>query len=380
MKKIFLVGATGSIGRSTISVIKNFPQKLKLIGISSNENLSDLIKIYEEFKPKYVLINKEDRAKELKELIKTKNSGLFKEIFPICLKDEEIDTIFFASRGVDDIFWILESIKNNKITFIANKESFVAAGEIIMKEIKKRNLNFIPIDSEHNAIWELTLGRYEDEIENLIITASGGPFFNINKEDLEKIKPEDALKHPTWSMGKKITIDSATLFNKGMEVVEANLIFDIPFEKIKVLIHRESIIHSLVEFVDGEIFALLYEPDMRYPIQRALLFPFRERNNYKKFDFTKNLTFFEFKRDLYPCFQAIVESGKEGGTKPFSIIYANDLLTDLFLENKISFVQIGKILLKVYNKLKRRDFSLSILEDLKREVKEIIKEEVKNCI
>ncbi|MBC7195505.1 MAG: 1-deoxy-D-xylulose-5-phosphate reductoisomerase, partial [Caldisericia bacterium] len=276
---------TGSIGKSTIDVIRNFPNKLKLIGISSNENLYDLIKIYDEFKPKYVLINKEERAKELKENIKTKNSGLFKEIFPYVLKDSEIDTIFFASRGVDDIIWILESIKNNKITFIANKESFVAAGNIIMKEIQKKNLPFIPIDSEHNAIWELTLGRDIDEIENLIITASGGPFFGMKEEDLEKITPDDALKHPTWSMGKKITIDSATLFNKGMEVVEANIIFDIPFEKIKVLIHRESIIHSMIEFVDGEVFALLYEPDMRYPIQRALLFPEREKSNLKKLDF-----------------------------------------------------------------------------------------------
>ncbi len=380
MKNIFLVGATGSIGKSTIDVIRNFSNKLKLMGISSNENLYDLMKIYDEFKPKYVLINKEERAKELKERIKTKDSGLFEEVFPYVLKDSEIDTIFFASRGVDDIIWILESIKNNKILFIANKESFVAAGNIIMKEIQKKNLPFIPIDSEHNAIWELTLGRDSDEIENLIITASGGPFFGMKEEDLEKITPDDALKHPTWSMGKKITIDSATLFNKGMEVVEANIIFDIPFEKIKVLIHRESVIHSMVEFVDGEIFALLYEPDMRYPIQRALLFPEREKTNFKKLDFRKTLTFFEFKKEDFPCFELIVESGKDGGTKPFSIIYANDLLTDLFLNRKINFVQIGKILLKVYNKIEKKEFSISILNELKKEIKQYIEKEVKNCI
>lgn len=380
MKKIFLVGATGSIGKSTIDVIRNFPQRFKLEGISANENLSTLIEIYKEFKPKYVLINSEEKAKDLKEIIKSKNSGLFKEIFPYVLKDSEIDTIFFASRGVDDIYWILETIKANKEIFIANKESFVSAGELIMKEIRKRNIKFIPIDSEHNAIWELTLGRYEDEIEKLIITASGGPFFDLSEEELKNVKPDDALKHPTWSMGKKITIDSATLFNKGMEVVEANLIFDIPFEKIEVLIHRESIIHSMVEFIDGEVFALLYEPDMRYPIQRALLFPERERSSYKKLDFKKNLTFYEFKKERFPCFEVIVESGKEKGTKPFSIIYANDILTDLFLNGKINFLTIGKILKNLYDKIERREFSISIIEDLKREIKEIILKEVKNCI
>lgn len=380
MKKIFLVGATGSIGKSTIDVIRNFKDRFKLEGISANENLGTLIEIYNEFKPKYVLINNEEKAKKLKELIKSKNSGLFKEIFPYVLKDSEIDTIFFASRGIDDIFWILETIKANKELYIANKESFVSAGELIMKEIRKRNMKFIPIDSEHNAIWELTLGRYEDEIEKLIITASGGPFFNLSDEELKNVKPDDALRHPTWNMGKKITIDSATLFNKGMEVVEANLIFDIPFEKIEVLIHRESIIHSMVEFIDGEVFALLYEPDMRYPIQRALLFPEREKSLYKKLDFTRNLTFYEFKKERFPCFEVMVQSGIDGGTKPFSIVYANDILTDLFLEEKINFLSIGKILKKVYDKIERREFSISILEDLKKEIKEFILKEVKNCI
>ena len=380
MKRVFLVGATGSIGKSTIDVIRNLKDRFKLEGISSNINLNSLIEIYNEFKPKYVLINDEKKSKELKEIVKSKNVGLFKEIFPYVLKDSDIDVIFFASRGVDDIFWILETIKNNKEIYIANKEAFVSAGELIMKEIKKRNMKFIPIDSEHNAIWEITLGRMEDEIEKIIITASGGPFFDLSEDELKNIKPEDALKHPTWSMGKKITIDSATLFNKGMEVVEANLIFGFPYEKIEVLIHRESIIHSMVEFVDGEVIALLYEPDMRYPIQRALTFPERLKNSYKKLDFKRNLTFYEFKKERFPCFEVMLDSGKDGGTKPFSIIYANDLLVDLFLEGKINFLSIGKILKAIYDKIEKRDFSLSILEDLKKEIKELIKKEVINCI
>lgn len=380
MKKIFLVGATGSIGKSTIDVIRNLKDKFKLEGISANSNLNSLIEIYNEFKPKYVLINDEKKSKELKEIVKSKNVGLFKEIFPYVLKDSDIDIIFFASRGVDDIFWILETIKANKEIYIANKEAFVSAGKLIMKEIEKRNMKFIPIDSEHNAIWEITLGRNEEEIEKLIITASGGPFFELSENELKNIKPQDALKHPTWNMGKKITIDSATLFNKGMEVVEANLIFEVPYEKIEVIIHRESIIHSLVEFIDGEIIALLYEPDMRYPIQRALTFPERIKSSYKRFDFKKGLSFYEFKKDRFPCFEVIVESGKDGGTKPFSIIYANDILIDLFLERKIDFLSIGKILKIVYDKIEKREFNLSILEDLKKEIEELIKKEVESCI
>lgn len=179
--------------------------------------------------------------------------------------------------------------------------------------------------------------------------------------------------------GQKITIDSATLFNKGMEVVEANLIFDIPFEKIEVVIHRESIIHSMVEFIDGEVFALLYEPDMRYPIQRALLFPEREREILIKNLILKNLTYYEFKKERFTCFEVIVQSGIEGGTKPFSIIYANDILTDLFLEERINFISIGKILKKVYDKIERREFSLYVRR-FKKEIKDFILKEVKNCI
>lgn len=380
MKNIFLVGATGSIGKSTLEVISNLKDRFKLIGISANSNLEKILKIYDEYKPKYVLLNEKEKAKILKEKINSKNSGLFEDIFPYALIDNDVDIIFFASRGVDDIKWIFETIKKEKIIFIANKESFVSAGSLIVKEMRKKKIPLIPIDSEHSAIFQLLLGKYEEEVKKIILTASGGPFFEYDEKSLENVTIDDALKHPTWNMGKKITIDSATLFNKGMEVVEANLIFDISYDSIDVVIHRESIVHSMVEMKDGQIFALLYYPDMKYPIQYALTFPERVENNFRKLNFNEKISFYPFNQDKYLPFKIIVQSGKEGGTKPFTIIYANDILVNLFLNRKIKFLDIGKYLDRVYDKIERRDFSINELEDLKKEIISFIKSEVKLCI
>jgi len=380
MKNIFLVGTTGSIGKSTLEVISSLKDRYNLVGISANSNLEELLKIYSEYKPKYILINDKEKSKILKEKIQSKNSGLFDDIFPYALIDDDVDIIFFASRGVDDIKWIFETIKREKNIFIANKESFVSAGELIVKEMRKKRLPLIPIDSEHSAIFQLLLGKYEEEVKRIILTASGGPFFDYDEKDLENITISEALKHPTWKMGKKITIDSATLFNKGMEVVEANLLFDIPYDSIDVVIHRESIIHSMVEMKDGQVFALLYYPDMKYPIKYALTFPDRVENNYRKLEFNEKLSFYPFDKDRYLPFKLIVESGKEGGTKPFTIIYANDLLTDMFLNKKIKFLDIGKNLERVYDKIERREFSIKEVEDLKKEIEDFIKREVKLCI
>jgi len=380
MKNIFLVGATGSIGKSTLEVVSNLKDRFKLIGISANSNLEEILKIYDEYKPKYVLLNEKEKAKILKEKIKSKNSGLFEDIFPYALIDNDVNIIFFASRGVDDIKWIFETIKKEKTIFIANKESFVSAGSLIVKEMRKKKMPLIPIDSEHSAIFQLLLGKYEEEVKKIILTASGGPFFEYDEKSLENVTIDDALKHPTWNMGKKITIDSATLFNKGMEVVEANLIFDVSYDSIDVVVHRESIIHSMVEMKDGQIFALLYYPDMKYPIQYALTFPERVENNFRKLNFNEKLTFYPFNQDKYLPFKIIVQSGKEGGTKPFTIIYANDILVNLFLDGKIKFLDIGKYLDRVYDKIERRDFSINELEDLKKEIFSFIKSEVKLCI
>jgi len=380
MKNIFLVGATGSIGKSTLEVVSNLKDRFKLIGISANSNLEEILKIYDEYKPKYVLLNEKEKAKILKEKIKSKNSGLFEDIFPYALIDNDVNIIFFASRGVDDIKWIFETIKKEKTIFIANKESFVSAGSLIVKEMRKKKMPLIPIDSEHSAIFQLLLGKYEEEVKKIILTASGGPFFEYDEKSLENVTIDDALKHPTWNMGKKITIDSATLFNKGMEVVEANLIFDVSYDSIDVVVHRESIIHSMVEMKDGQIFALLYYPDMKYPIQYALTFPERVENNFRKLNFNEKLTFYPFNQDKYLPFKIIVQSGKEGGTKPFTIIYANDILVNLFLNGKIKFLDIGKYLDRVYDKIERRDFSINELEDLKKEIFSFIKSEVKLCI
>lgn len=379
MRNIFVVGATGSIGTQTIDVLRNLKDKYRLVGVSARKNVEKLIKIWEEFKPEYILIRDKERLKILNG-IKGAKILPFDEGIKEVISDRRIDTMFFSSGGVNDIEWIVLSIRNEKEVFISSKESFVGGGELIVKELKKRNKTLIPIDSEHSAIFQLLEGKKREEVERIILTASGGALFGKSFEELKNAKPEDALKHPTWKMGKKITIDSATMFNKGMEVVETHLFFDFPFEKIDAIIHRESIIHSMVEMIDGEIFALLSYPDMRYPIEYALTYPERRRNRFPRFNFHKNLSFYPFNKKDYPCFEIIVEAGKKGGTVPLSIVFADEILVNLFLEEKIGFIDIPRLLEKVYNNVKKRDLSIKIIEDVKSEVREIIEREVKNCI
>jgi len=378
MRNIFIVGATGSIGTQTIDVLKNLKDRYRLSGISARGNTEGLVKIWKECKPEYILIRDKEKIDILKENTEAKTLS-FEEGFEEILSNKEIDTIFFSSSGIDDIKWIILSIKHGKRVFIANKESFVAGGELIVEELEGRGETLIPIDSEHSAIFQLLENKKRKEVEKIILTASGGAFFGKNQDELINVKPEDALKHPTWKMGKKITIDSSTLFNKGMEVIEAHLFFNFPFEKIDVVIHRESIIHSLIEMVDGHIFALLSYPDMRYPIKYALTYPDRVRNDFERFKFNKNLSLYPFNKKNYPCFEIIVEAGKKGGTLPSSIIYADEILVNLFLEEKIGFLDIPKLLEKVYNNVKKRELSFDIIEELKMEVRDIIEREVKHC-
>ncbi|RLD14374.1 MAG: 1-deoxy-D-xylulose-5-phosphate reductoisomerase [Caldiserica bacterium] len=379
MRNIFIVGATGSIGTQTIDVLKNLKDRYRLSGISARRNTEGLIKIWKEFKPEYILIRDKEKIDILKENTEAKTLS-FEEGFEEILSNKEIDTIFFSSSGIDDIKWIILSIKHGKRVFISNKESFVAGGELIVNELKKKGETLIPIDSEHSAIFQLLENKKRKEVEKIILTASGGAFFGKKQDELVNVRPEDALKHPTWRMGKKITIDSATLFNKGMEVIEAHLFFNFPFEKIDVVIHKESIIHSLIEMVDGHVFALLSYPDMRYPIKYALTYPDRIKNDFKRFKFNKNLSFYPFDKEIFPCFEIIVEAGKMGGTLPSSIIYADEILVNLFIQKKIGFHDTPKLLEKVYNNVKRTNLSIEFIEDVKKEVRDIIEREVKHCI
>lgn len=379
MKNTFIVGATGSIGTQTIDVLRDLKDRYRLAGVSARKNVDKLVKIWEEFKPEYILIRDKEKVDTLKKRTEAKVlpfEGGIREV----ISNKEIDTIFFSSSGVNDIEWIVLSIKMGKEVLISNKESFVAGGELITRELRKRNKILIPIDSEHSAIFQLLEGKRREEVERIILTASGGAFFGKSPSELRDVKPEDALRHPTWKMGRKITIDSATMFNKGMEVIETHLFFDFPFERIDVVIHRESIIHSMIEMVDGETFALLSHPDMRYPIEYALTYPERKKNRFPRFDFNKTLSFYPFNKRDYPSFEIIVEAGKKGGTLPLSIVSADEILVNLFLEGKIRFLDIPRILEKVFTDVKKRELTFKIIEDVKIEVREIIEREVKGCI
>ncbi len=303
IKNITLLGSTGSIGRNALDVIRKFPKRFRIIGLSANKQIELLAKQIKEFQPKQVCITNPQDIERLKSLLS--------EPLPIILTGEEglleladnkgNDILLNALVGAVGLKPTLKAIRNGKDIALANKETLVMAGELIMQEVHKYNIQLLPIDSEHSAIWQCLQGHSKSEIKRIILTASGGSFRNWTKERLEKATLKDALKHPTWNMGAKITIDSATLMNKGLEIIEAHWLFDIPLEKIDVIIHPQSIIHSLVEFNDGSILAQLSVPDMRIPIQYALTYPEHLNANFVKNDFFNiaNLTFEEPNYNLF---------------------------------------------------------------------------------
>ena len=265
VKNVALLGATGSIGRSALSLIRSHPDRLRLYAVSAHSNIDFLEEIIDEFNPKMVVVTGDKRPS------RRKNVRLLVGIegLEVVAREENVDILLVATSGTVGVFPTIEALKHGKRVALANKETLVAFGDVVKRTMKDFGGEIIPVDSEHSALFQL-LNERRDEVEKIILTASGGPFRKLPKEELSRVKPEDALKHPTWKMGKKITIDSATLFNKALEVIEANRLFDFGPEKIEVVIHPESIVHGAVLLKDGAILAHLSQPDMRVPIQYAL--------------------------------------------------------------------------------------------------------------
>lgn len=344
MKKISLLGATGSIGTQTLEVIANHPDKFELEAISIGKNIELGLKQIIEYKPKLVSVQfKEDYDRILKEV--PENVKLFygKEGLEEVAANNDADILVNAVLGSVGLGPTLSAIRAGKTIAIANKETLVTAGHIVTSEAKKYNTQLLPVDSEHSAIFQCLQGERLVEVEKLILTASGGSFRNKERSDLKNVTVEDALKHPNWSMGAKITIDSATMMNKGLEVIEAHWLFDMPYEKIDVLLHQESIIHSMVEFIDGSVIAQLGTPDMKVPIQFALTYPNRlQLENKKRLNLLEigKLHFSKPSFDRFRCLQFAFEAGKKGGTYPTVLNAANEQAVSLFLDGKISFLQI----------------------------------------
>ena len=349
---IVILGSTGSIGTQTLELLKDHPE-YKMLALSAGENISLLEEQAREWKPKYLCVFQEEKAKLLRQRFQTDSpyspvifSGMEGLIKLSSLN--EADMIVVSVVGMVGIQPTISAIQAGKKIALANKETLVCAGHLINALLKESKAELFPIDSEHSAIWQCLRGERAEEVEKLILTASGGPFFGCTKEEMKDIKKEDALKHPNWSMGRKITIDSATMVNKALEVLEAHILFHIPIEKIQVVIQRESIIHSAVEFCDGAIKAELGVPTMRVPIAYALFEEERENFQGEKLDFTKamSLHFYPPSYEDFPALALGRTAGLKGGSMTTVFNAANEEAVALFLQDKISFLAIPALIKK----------------------------------
>ncbi|OPX46213.1 1-deoxy-D-xylulose 5-phosphate reductoisomerase [Ruminiclostridium hungatei] len=348
-KVISILGSTGSIGVQTLDVARNLG--IKVAAMSANSNIDLLEKQVHEFKPQLVSVADEKLAAELKNRL----AGIKVQVLwglEGMLRTVDIqgsDTVVTSVVGTAGLIPTMHAIKNRKNIALANKETLVTAGQLVMQEAGVQGVRIFPVDSEHSAIYQCLMGNDEKQVEKIILTASGGPFRGRTLEELRDITPAQALKHPNWSMGSKITIDSATLMNKGLEVIEAKWLFDKGLDKIQVLVHPQSIIHSMIEYIDGSVMAQLGSPDMRIPIQFALTFPDRQPNNFPKLDLlkTSQLTFEKPDVETFRCLQLAFDALKEGGTMPAAMNAANETAVAAFLKNRISFTGIPDIIERV---------------------------------
>jgi 1-deoxy-D-xylulose-5-phosphate reductoisomerase len=347
IKGLAILGSTGSVGRQTLDVVRSFSEAFSVIGLAAGYNVDLLTREAEEFHPKVVSCQEPGDA-----LASSLPSGCQIVSEEELVSHPDVDMVVAASVGKAGLKPIIAAIQAGKTVVLANKEPIVMAGEIVMEEAKRNGVAILPVDSEPSAIWQCLRGE-DKELSRIIITASGGPFRNRTPDQLFTVTPEEALKHPTWSMGRKITIDSATLMNKGFEVIESRWLFDLPWEKIDVVIHPQSIIHAMVEFVDGSVKAQLSPPDMRMPIQHALFYPQRMENaSLTRFNpvETGSLTFEELDVSRYPCFKLALEAGKKGSTYPAVLSAADDVAVELFLDGAIGFTAIPNLVEYVLSK------------------------------
>lgn len=348
-KKIVILGSTGSIGRQTLEVLRKYSNEFEVVGLSGWENTTFLKEQISFFKPKIAVVKNEHIANRLKKQLNNLDNieilwgtnGLVK-ISTL----EEANIIVIAITGIASLIPTFEAVKKGKKVALASKEAMVVAGELLVKEAKLRNAKILPIDSEHSAILQCLKNEQKDCVEKIIITASGGALYNLTEDALKNVSIEDALNHPTWKMGKKITIDSATLMNKGLEVIEAKWFFDIPPNKIEIVIHPQSYVHSMVQFIDGTILAQIGEHDMKIPIQYALFYPNRTVNNFSRLELTKvgQLTFKKPNFNKFPCIKLAYKALELGGTMPAVLNGANEIAVNAFLNNQISFLAIPLII------------------------------------
>lgn len=357
MNNIVLLGSTGSIGTQTLDIVRNYSEDLNVLALAAGSNVELMEKQIREFLPKKAVMWSETAAKDLKERVADLDveilSGMDGLLDIVTMK--EANTVVTAIVGMIGIRPTIAAIESGKTIALANKETLVTAGHIIMPLAKEKGVKILPVDSEHSAIFQSMNGEKKEQVDKILLTASGGPFRGRKTEELLNIQVEDALKHPNWSMGRKITIDSATLVNKGLEVIEAKWLFDVSLDKIQVVVHPQSIIHSMVQYKDGGIIAQLGTPDMKLPIQYALFYPDRRELPGKKLDFYElsQMTFEKPDMETFYGLRLAFEAAGMGGSMPTVYNAANEKAVSLFLERKIRFLQIPELIEKAMNHHKK---------------------------
>jgi 1-deoxy-D-xylulose-5-phosphate reductoisomerase len=360
MKKgLAILGSTGSIGKQTLEIVSVFPSSLTVVSFAAKDEVDLIVEQIKKFSPKLVSVENDDVKQKVEQKlgvskvqILTGQEGMIK-----VAAVPEVKMVVAAIPGALSLIPVIEAVKAKKDIALATKEVLVAAGEIFMREVKAAGIKVFPIDSEHSAILQCLQGEDRKTIKKIILTASGGPFLKTPVEKLGSMTAKDALKHPTWKMGPKITIDSATLMNKGFEVMEAHYLFGLDYSKIEVLIHPQSIIHSMVEFVDGSIKAQLGAPDMRVPIQYALLEGKRMANHWSRLSFAKvsQMTFQSPDKQKFPCLEYAYEAGKKKGTLPAALNAANEEAIKLFFKGKINFAELPQKIKEVIDKHQNKE-------------------------
>lgn len=355
MKNVVILGSSGSIGKNALKVLSEFKERFSVFGLSVHSNVNLLEEQIRHFAPKMAVITEQKSFERFPRNHDTEILSGTDGLKKLC-SHPQVDLVMNALVGSVGLLPSLQALESGKNLAIANKESLVMAGELLIDKAKEKGTAILPIDSEHSAIKQCLLSGKKEEVKRLILTASGGPFLGKSREDLKEITVEQALSHPTWEMGKKITIDSATLMNKGLEVIEAHWLFGISPDRISVLIHPQSIIHSMVEFVDGSVIAQMSLPDMKLPIQYALFYPQRVFSNNIALDLTKTgqLTFFEPDTEKFPCLNLAYQALKSGETAPAVLNAANEVAVQTFLSGGIPFTGIQKIVRETLSLHKRK--------------------------
>lgn len=377
MKRIALIGSTGSIGRQALNVARRYPELFSIEAIVAFSSAKLLEEQMNEFHPKHAVIVNEDSAKQIHEIPSDVKFSVGKEQALSVCELPEVDTVLVAATGFAGLSYSLKAIEAGKALALANKETLVCGGQLVMPLAEEKNIDLTPIDSEHSALWQCLHFNTHGDFRRLLITASGGPFYHADQATLEKVTAKDALKHPTWTMGPKITIDSATLLNKGFEVIEAKWLYHTDLSKIEAVVHPESIIHSMVEFEDGAVLAQMSYPTMELPIQMSLTYPKRFPCDLKPLDLVKQgaLHFLPLERKKFPCFDLALTSLEYGENYPCALNGAGEEAVHAFLRDEIKFTDIARVLEETLSKTKKeivKDYAT--LAETDRRSRELAKE------